>query len=299
MASVTIQKRANGRFGVRLNRDDGKASWVGTFDLRREAKAAGDRALSEYRDGRLLAPRRLTLERYWLDTLRPLYLDGNDRLAEGTRLAKHMIFRTYVLPDPIARLPLARVSHDDARRFQARLRQRQTVRGRDLSPGSINNVITQLSWAFNQARRRGYVSLNPCDGVPRLSVEHEPRFLTDAERARLFRSFRLDQDARLAELICETDLRKGEALAVTIEQVDVEPLDVARQLRRDCTLGSLKNRKPRKVGLTTRARQIMREQRAWLRVEWLRQGRGTPLRLTSCGPADVSGRCPGTPGTPH
>jgi integrase len=172
---------------------------------------------------------------------------------------------------------MGQVTQEDARRFQARLRERRTSRKAPLSAGSINNVLTQLSWAFNQARRRGYVQINPADGVPRLATEHRPYFLDDGERARLLRSFRLDQDARLAEFICETGLRKGEALAVTIDQADGAPLEVTRQLRRDCTLGPLKNRKPRRVGLTGRARELMREQRAWLREEWMRQGRGTPL----------------------
>jgi len=277
VASVTIQRRPNGRFGVRLNRDDGRTSWVGTFDLRRQAKAAGDAALAEYRSGRAPGSRRLTLERYWLDTLLPLYVDGNDGLAHGTRAAKRMIFGAYVIPDPLARVPMAQVTQEDLRRFQARLRQRTTTHGRPLSPGSINNVVTQLAWAFNQARRRGHVVLNPCDGVPRLNDAHTPYFLNDAERDRLLHSFRLPQDARLAEFICETGLRKGEVLALVLDQVDVAPLDVAEQLLRDCTLGPLKNRKPRKVGLTRRARDLMRDQRAWLREEWLRRGRGAPL----------------------
>src|SRR5687767_4580313 len=106
MASKTIQKRPNGRYGVRLNLDGGGTRWIGTFDRKGDATAAGDRALSEYRDGKVPGPRRLTLERYWLDTLGPLYVDANDALAPGTRDSKHMIFRTYILPDPIARLPI-------------------------------------------------------------------------------------------------------------------------------------------------------------------------------------------------
>jgi integrase len=277
MASVTYQKRPNGRVGVRLNLDGGRTQWVGTYDLKREAKAAGNRALSDYRSGRTPGSRRLSVERYWLDTLLPLYVVANERLSDGTRHAKRMIFTAYILPDPIARLPMGQVTQEDVRRFQARLRERRTARRAALSSGSINNVLTQLSWAFNQARRRGYVHINPCEGLPKLAAKHQPYFLADDERARMLRSFRLDQDARLAEFICETGLRKGEALAMTIDQVDTAPLEVIRQLRRDCTLGPLKNRKPRKVGLTTRARELMREQRAWLREEWLRQGKGAPF----------------------
>lgn len=277
MASVTYQKRPNGRVGVRLNLDGGGTRWVGTYDLKREAKAAGDRALAEHRSGRTPGSRRLTLERYWLDTLCPLFVEGNDDLSDGTRASKCMIFRSYVLPDPIARLPMHRVTEEDVRHFQVRLRARTTGRGGKLSAGSTNNVLTQLAWAFNQARERGLVAINPVRGVPRLRADHVPYFLTDDERARLLRSFRLDQDSRLAEFICETGLRKGEALAVTIDQVEDAPLEVVRQLRKDCSLGPLKNRKPRKVGLTRRARDLMREQRAWLREEWMRQGKGAPL----------------------
>src|SRR4051812_49580543 len=99
MASVTIQKRPNGRFGVRLNRDDGQTTWVGTFDLRRDAKAAGDKALADYRSGLAVGSRRLTLQRYWSDTLRPLFVEANDSMSEGNRSSKTMIFRHHVLTD--------------------------------------------------------------------------------------------------------------------------------------------------------------------------------------------------------
>jgi integrase len=276
MASVTIQKRPNGRFGVRLNRDGGETTWVGTFDLRRQAKAAGDAALSEYRNGRVPGSRRLTLERYWLDTLEPLHVTGNERLAENTRQSKRMIFRRHLLTDPIARVPLTQVSSDDVRRLQARLRTQTTARKRPLSPGSVNNALTQLSWAFNQARRRGLVSTNPCDNIPKIPEHHEPYFLNDQERERFLRSFRLPQDALLAEFMCETGLRKGEAFALTLAQVDERPLAVSRQLFQNCTTGPLKNRKPRAVGLSRRAETVMHEQRAWLREEWMRQGKGAP-----------------------
>ena len=52
------------------------------------------------------------------DVLQPLFVDGNDGLAESTRQAKRMIFRTYVLPDPIARVPLHQVTEEDVRRFR-------------------------------------------------------------------------------------------------------------------------------------------------------------------------------------
>jgi integrase len=280
MASRTLQQRPNGRWQVRLNLDGGGTRGLGTYDLKRQAKAVGDRALADYRAGQTPGSTRLTLERYWLDTLLPLFVDGDENLAESTRAAKRSIFRARVLPDPLARLPVHRVSEEDVRRFVVRLRKPKARGGAQLAPGTVNNVLTQVAWAFNQARHRGLVSINPTIGVPRLHDEHEPRFLTDQERGRLLRSFRLDQDSRLAEFICETGLRKGEALALTIDQVDVAPLEVLRQLRKDCTLGPLKNRKrcpSRLVGLTARARELMVEQRAWLREEWMRQGKGAPL----------------------
>ena len=66
MPSLTTQKRPSGRYQVRLNLENGKTRTVGTFDLHREAKAAGAKALAEYRDGRLPGPRRLSLANYWL-----------------------------------------------------------------------------------------------------------------------------------------------------------------------------------------------------------------------------------------
>jgi integrase len=218
----------------------------------------------------------LTLAAYWDDTLRPVYVDGNEAIAESTREAKRMIFRAYVLPDAIAQLPLASISEEDVRRFRGRLTQRENGRGGNLSPGSINNVLVQLTWALNQARHSGLIPTNPCRTIPKLPEDHEPRFLSDEELAGLVRLLHRPQDARLAEVIAETGLRKGEALAVRLDQVDVAPLDISRQLLPNCTLGPLKNRRARLVGLSRRAQELMREQRAWLREEWLAQGKGSP-----------------------
>jgi hypothetical protein len=77
--------------------------------------------------------RGLTLERYWIDTLCPLFVDANDRLADGTRAAKKMIFRHYVLQDPLTRLPLDRVTEEDIRRLQARLRHAESTRRKSLA----------------------------------------------------------------------------------------------------------------------------------------------------------------------
>jgi integrase len=276
VASVTIQKRPSGRYGVRLNVDQGRTRWVGTFDRRGDARQAGDKALADYRDGRIQGPRRMTLAKYWLETLLPLHVDGNQELAEGTRESKRMIFRAYVLPDEIASLPLIAVTNEDVRRFQVRLTKRVNRRKERLSPGSINNVLVQLTWAFNQARHAGLVPTNPCRNVPKLPESHEPCFLTDDDLRCLVHLLHRPQDARLAEFIAETGLRKGEALALTVDQVDVAPLIVWRQLLPDCAIGPLKNRRARRVGLSRRAQALMREQRAWLREEWLRQGKGSP-----------------------
>lgn len=276
MPSLTTQKRPSGRYQVRLNLEGGKTRTVGTFDLHREAKAAGAKALAEYRDGRLPGPRRLSLASYWLDTLLPLHVDGDPKLAESTKVGKRMIFRAYILPDQIAAVPMSAISGDDLRRFQVRLMKRTTGRKKPLSPGSINNVLVQVSWAFSEAQRARLISASPCQNVPKLPEEHEPRFLTEDELECLVHLLHRPQDARLAEFISETGLRKGEAFAVNLDQVDVAPLSVSRQLLPDLTTGPLKNRKARQVGLSKRARELMREQRSWLREEWMRQGKGAP-----------------------
>ena len=276
MASVTLQHRPSGRYQVRLNLEHGKTWTVGTFDLRREAKAAGDKALAEYRRGRIPGPRRLSLASYWQDTLLPLHVDGNQDLAEGTRVNKRAIFRAHVLSDQIAGGPMGAVTNEDVRRFQVRLTKRITARGKKLSPGSINNIMVELAWAFNQARDAGLIWNAPCRNVPTLSEEHEPRFLTEDELACLVHLLHHPQDARLAEFIAETGLRKGEALALTLDQVEVKPLNVGRQLLPSCKKGPLKNRRARRVGLTRRAQELLRQQRSWLREEWMKRGKGAP-----------------------
>src|SRR5205823_3884344 len=104
-----------------------------------------------------------------------------------------------------------------------RLTQRSNGRGGRLSAGTVNNVMVQLDWAFNQARRTGLTTVNPCANVPKLPDDHESRFLTDREVECLVHKLLLPEDARLVEFIAETGLRKGEVLALTLQQVDAAP----------------------------------------------------------------------------
>ena len=98
------------------------------------------------------------------------------------------------------------------------------------------------------------------------------------------------QDARLAEFIAETGLRKGEALGLALGQVDAAPLEVSRQLLPDCTTGPLKNRRARRVGLSLRARELT-ARATFLAARGVDgSGQGSPNRTRiSFGPVGVSG----------
>jgi integrase len=100
--------------------------------------------------------------------------------------------------------------------------------GKGLSPKSIRNVVGTLSALFNFAKapRRGWASINPCDGaeLPALAEAEEIRFLTRPELERLIEHARAglyhDIDQVLYLVAAMTGLRLGELLALRWRDVD-------------------------------------------------------------------------------
>ncbi|MDC3316252.1 site-specific integrase [Candidatus Thioglobus sp.] len=115
-----------------------------------------------------------------------------------------------------------------------------------LSNASINRHKAAISGVLTYACKRGYIKINPAKLVPSLPENNErTRFLSEAERTRLFsscRSSHWDKLYLIVLLAITTGARKGELTTLRWNDVDFE--------RRTAYVATTKNGQPKVLPLT-------------------------------------------------
>jgi len=115
-----------------------------------------------------------------------------------------------------------------------------------LSNASINRHKAAISGVLTYACKRGYIKINPAKIVPSLPENNErTRFLSEAERTRLFSSCRAshwDKLFLIVLLAITTGARKGELTKLRWNDVDFE--------RRTAYVATTKNGQPKVLPLT-------------------------------------------------
>ena len=190
------------------------------FPSRRLAQSAMTALIAEMDKGVYVAPSRQTLkaflEREWLPaiapTIRPATLDSYTR-----------VLRLHVSPMPIGNLALQDIDGPRLNVLYAQL-LRPKPKGHGLSPRSVQYVHVILHRAFRDALRWDRLFRNPCDAAdpPRGLIRPRLR-VWSAEELREF--LRLAADDRLValwHLIATTGMRRGEALGLQWEDVDLD-----------------------------------------------------------------------------
>jgi len=158
-----------------------------------------------------------------LDGWFPRYLASLTGLTDGTRLTYDRVYHR-VWSKPLGHMPLASITREDVARVVNELSARR-------SDKTVRNAFGVLSSAFNVAQRDGHAPANPCTGMrlPR-RTEHtatEMRFLTYGEWAVLYDE--LPPHYRpLFTLLVGTGMRWGEAEALTVADVVLEPMPIVR-----------------------------------------------------------------------
>ena len=106
---------------------------------------------------------------------------------------------------------------------------------------------TPLKWAYNQK----YISANPCLGLSRIKITYEERgILTDAEAAAIFSVQWNDKRAFVASLVaCTTGARQGEVLALRLNDIRDDILNIAHSYSSLDGLKCPKNEQKRDVPL--------------------------------------------------
>jgi len=115
-----------------------------------------------------------------------------------------------------------------------------------LSNASINRHKAAISGALTYALRKGYIKTNPARIIPSLPENNErTRFLSEAERTRLFSSCRAshwDKLYLIVLLAITTGARKGELTKLRWNDIDFE--------RRTAYVSTTKNGQPKVLPLT-------------------------------------------------
>lgn len=153
-------------------------------------------------------------------------------IADNTRKAfwgDVRLFERYLQPDADQPAPLlAQIRSDDVRGFL----DHEERRRRAASPKSLERRLTSLKVFFRFLRERGYIVLDPADGVPyKPLVDPLPELLTDEQADRALQAARqYSEEERLdirplavIMLILETGIKKSECMALTVQDVVREP----------------------------------------------------------------------------
>ena len=115
-----------------------------------------------------------------------------------------------------------------------------------LSNASINRHKAAISGVLTYACKRGYIKINPAKLVPSLPENNErTRFLSEAERTRLFKACRVSKWDKLYLIVLlaiTTGARKGELTKLRWNDIDFD--------RRTAYVSTTKNGQPKVLPLT-------------------------------------------------
>lgn len=243
-----------------------------TFRTRKEAKEWLTKQLHDKNQGTLTRDHQLTvgawLER-WLEikaaTRRPKtlrsYSDLLRHLPEEVTSLKLRDLRPFHLDEAYARLLAASVAPQESGQPKRRAVGPATVRG-------LNRVVRS---ALSDAQRREYVSRNVATLVEPIEVARVERPVWESSQVRAFlEAVAEDRLAPLWTLLLHTGIRRGEALGLRWEDVDLngaEGFGSARITRQVVSVGGKVVRGEPKTGNGVRvvglSPQVVTELRAW------------------------------------
>jgi integrase len=219
--------------------------------------------------GILPSPTTLTVERYlsaWLTDS----IEG--KLARASHEAYKRDVRHHIIPS-LGRRKLKDLSTPDLRRFYRKKRDE------GLSNRSLEYIHTTLRKALQDAKNDGIITRNPTDGVkPHKTPQgtaKKSEALDPVQVQALLSAASEDRREALYVVALHTGLRRGEALGLLWEDVDLEEatLSVKRSLDVDGTLKRPKNPASRRtLRLTSRALAALKAHKVRQNGERLKAG---------------------------
>ena len=216
---------------------------------RREAEAAERQIIKTAFDHNYsLADTTTTLARFIESKYRP-YVEQNN-VNKG---AKDLYMR--LLLEHFKKQTLSTITPQDCRDCRSKLQNRKNKRkaGGELSPSSINRIMSTLSKIFSLACEEGILDRNPMQYVKALP-EPPPRrrLLNEKQKENLWKE--LEKDTllyRLIVLAVNLPLRRGQLMAITEDVIDFCNEQIL-------VIGS-KGRPPRLVPINATASAVLKE----------------------------------------
>lgn len=214
----------------------------------------------------------------WLKQWRATTLGASDR-KESTRVLYANLSRCHLEPAPFGAIRLDRLkpSDIDALVLSMRAKTKGDPARRALSDSTIRQVYTVLRTGLDGAVRDGLLARNPAAQVKRPGVERqEAKHLNPADVAAVLRASESSRHHSALALIAATGIRKGEALALRWDRVDLD----AGVLKVAATLGRVgkrlvitepkTDRSRRTVPLSPAMTAMLRRHRTAQKVERMR-----------------------------
>lgn len=190
----------------------------------------------------------------WLAHWRATTLAASSR-KQSTRELYENLSRRHLEPAPFGQIPLDKLKPSDVESLILSMRGKTRADGtRALSDSSIRSAYAVLRQALDGAVRDGLLARNPVALVPRPSVAaSEVKSLNPGQISAILRAAEDSRYYTALALIASTGLRRGEALALRWDCVDLE----AGTLKVRKTLGRVGGRLISTEPKTQRARRTV------------------------------------------
>lgn len=232
----SVRQRANGSWEARLTYTDtvtGRLERASFYAATSRAARAKMKAARERIEAGAPVKDATMSVGDWLAHWRTTTLAASDR-KESTRALYGTLSRQHLEPAPLGATPLDKLRPSDVEALVLRLRAK-TKPGpkkpngapgtpvRALSDSTIRSVYTVLRSALDAAVRDGLLARNPAAQIRRPGVARtEARHLDADDVAAVLRAAESSRYYPALVLIASTGLRKGEALAMSWDAVDLD-----------------------------------------------------------------------------
>ncbi len=225
-----VYQRSNGTWEARISYTDPdtgerkRQSFYGPTAASVRAKLK--KARQRIDDGAPVVDAKTTVA-FWLKHWRATTLEASSR-AESTKAQYADLARKHLEPEPFGAITLDKLRPTDVEALVLAMREKTKPRGdgkpvRALSDSTIRSTFGVLRLALDGAVRDGMLARNPAASVKRPGIDRqETRHISADEVARILRAAEGMRYYAALVLIASTGLRRGEALALRWEHVDLD-----------------------------------------------------------------------------
>jgi integrase len=214
----SIYRRADGRWCGSIRHDGAEGRSTRTVLYGRTKSEVRDKlkaAIARVDEGAPVRDATATVGT-WLKEWRETQLAASN-LKPTTRSLYTSCSKNHLEPEPFGKITLDRLRPSDIDRLILDLRKK------DLATSTVRQIYHVLRLALAGAVRDKHIARNPCEAVARPTTERkEARYLSAEDVSALLKAAESSRYHALLELIARTGMRRGEAMALKWDDVDLE-----------------------------------------------------------------------------